>query len=76
MALALPLNSKTQLERVSKDKPSSLLRLAVGDEGKKFCRFDTRFANAADESKNVSADRVFSDKSGKKRSSLFRTFKG
>ncbi len=36
LALALPSNSKTWLERVSKDKPSSLLGLVVGDEGKKF----------------------------------------
>jgi hypothetical protein len=35
----LPL--KTQLERVSKGKPSSLLGLAVSDEEKKFYDVDT-----------------------------------
>jgi hypothetical protein len=35
-ALALSSNSKTSLERVSKDKCSSLLGLIVSDEGKKF----------------------------------------
>jgi hypothetical protein len=35
LALALPSNSKTWLERVSKDKPSSLLGLVISDEGKK-----------------------------------------
>jgi hypothetical protein len=33
-ALALLSNSKTQLERVSKGKPSSLLGLIVSDKGK------------------------------------------
>ncbi len=41
-ALALPSNSKTQVERVSKDKPSSLLGLVICDKGKKFYNFDTR----------------------------------
>ncbi len=36
LALALPTNSKTWLERVSKDKQSSLLGLIVSDKGKKF----------------------------------------
>jgi hypothetical protein len=36
MALALPSNSKAQLERVSKDKPSCLLGLVVSDKEKKF----------------------------------------
>jgi hypothetical protein len=36
LALALPSNSKTRLERVSKEKCSSLLGLALGNEGKKF----------------------------------------
>jgi hypothetical protein len=36
LALALPSNSKAQLERVSKDKPSCLLGLFVSDEEKKF----------------------------------------
>ncbi len=40
-ALALPSNSKTQLERVSKGKPSSLLGVIVSDEGKKFYNIDT-----------------------------------
>jgi hypothetical protein len=35
LALALPSNSKTLLERVSKGKPSSLLGLVVSDEEKK-----------------------------------------
>jgi hypothetical protein len=35
LALALPSNSKTLLERFSKDKPSSLLGLIVSDEFKK-----------------------------------------
>jgi hypothetical protein len=42
LALALPSNFKTRLERVSKDKPSSLLGLIVSDEGKKFYNIDTR----------------------------------
>jgi hypothetical protein len=42
LALALPTNSKTWLERVSKDKPSSLLGLVVSDKGKKFYNIDTR----------------------------------
>jgi len=41
LALALPLNSKTWLERVSKDKPSSLLGLVINDERKKFYNIDT-----------------------------------
>jgi hypothetical protein len=36
LALALPSNSKTRLERVSKVKHSSLLGLVVSDEGKMF----------------------------------------
>jgi hypothetical protein len=36
--LALPSNSKTQLERVSKGKLSSLLGLVVSDEGKSYLR--------------------------------------
>ncbi len=35
LALALPSNSKTWLERVSKDKHASLLGLVVSDKGKK-----------------------------------------
>jgi hypothetical protein len=42
LALALPSNSKTSLERVSKGKPSSLLGLTISDEGKKFYNIDTR----------------------------------
>jgi hypothetical protein len=42
LALALPSNSKTGLERVSKDKPNSLLGLPVNDEGKKFYNIDPR----------------------------------
>jgi hypothetical protein len=41
LALALPSNSKTWLERVSKGKPSRLLGLIISDEGKKFCNIDT-----------------------------------
>jgi hypothetical protein len=40
LALALPSNSKTQLERVYKDKRSSLLGLVFIDEGKKFYNID------------------------------------
>ncbi len=36
LTLALPSNYNTWLERVSKDKPSSLLGLVISDEGKKF----------------------------------------
>jgi hypothetical protein len=35
-ALALPSNSKTRLERVSKDKPSSYLGLIISDKEKSF----------------------------------------
>jgi hypothetical protein len=42
LALALPSNSKTQLERVTKSNPSSLLGLVISDEGKKFFNIDTR----------------------------------
>jgi hypothetical protein len=38
--LALPSNSKTQLESVIKGKPSSLLGLVISDEGKKFYNID------------------------------------
>ncbi len=41
VALALPSNSKTWLESVSKDKPSSSLGLIVSNEGKKFDEIDT-----------------------------------
>ncbi len=40
-ALALPSNSKTRLERVSKAKPSNLLGLIVSDKGKMFYNIDT-----------------------------------
>jgi len=39
--LALPSNSKTWLERVSKDKPSSLEGVVVGDDAKTFYTPDT-----------------------------------
>ncbi len=39
MALALPSNSKTQLEKVSKDKKSSLFDLIISNEGKSFITF-------------------------------------
>jgi hypothetical protein len=42
LALALPSNSKTRQERVSKDKRSSILGLIISDEGKKFYNIDTR----------------------------------
>jgi hypothetical protein len=42
LALALPSNSKTRLERVSKVKCSSLLGLVVSDKGKKVYTIDTR----------------------------------
>jgi hypothetical protein len=38
--LGLPSDSKTQLERVFKGKPSSLLGLVVSDEEKRFYNFD------------------------------------
>jgi hypothetical protein len=41
LALALPSISKTRLERVSKDEPSSLLGPVVSEEGKKFYNIDT-----------------------------------
>jgi hypothetical protein len=41
--LALPSNSKILLERVSTDKPSSLLDLIISDEGKKFYNIDHFF---------------------------------
>ncbi len=41
VAPALPTNFKAWLERVSKDKPSSLLGLIVSDEGKQFNNIDT-----------------------------------
>ncbi len=41
LALALPSNSKTRLERDSKVKPSNLLGLFMIDEGKKFYNIDT-----------------------------------
>jgi hypothetical protein len=40
-ALALSSNSKTWLERVAKDKPSSLFGLVVSDERKTFDNIDT-----------------------------------
>jgi hypothetical protein len=41
LALALPSNSKASLERVFKDKHSSLLGPIISDEGKKFYNIDT-----------------------------------
>jgi hypothetical protein len=41
LPLALPTNSKTQLERVSKGKPSSLLGLVISDKRKKFYNIGT-----------------------------------
>jgi hypothetical protein len=41
LAPALPSNSKTRLERVSKGKPSSLLDLVISDEEKRFYNIDT-----------------------------------
>ena len=40
--LALPSNSNTQLERVTKGKPSSLLGLVIRDKWKKFYNIDTK----------------------------------
>ncbi len=51
-AMALLSNSKTQLERVSKGKPSSLLGLIVSDEGRKFYKIDTVFLVMCDPSRN------------------------
>jgi hypothetical protein len=39
LTLAMPPNSKTRLERVTKGKPSSLLGLVIGNEGKSFITF-------------------------------------
>ncbi len=41
LALALPSNSTTCLERVSKDKRSSLLGLIISDEGNFFYNIET-----------------------------------
>jgi len=41
LAVALPSNSKTWLESISKDKLSILLGLILSDEGKKFYNIDT-----------------------------------
>ena len=41
LALALLSNSKTQLERVTKGKHSSLFGLVISKEEKKFCNIDT-----------------------------------
>jgi hypothetical protein len=41
LALALPSNSKTQLERVSLDKCFSLLGLVISDEEKELYDIDT-----------------------------------
>jgi hypothetical protein len=41
LALALPSNSTAWLERVSKDKQSSLLGLIISDEVKKFYKINT-----------------------------------
>jgi hypothetical protein len=41
-ALALSSNSKTQLERLTKGNPSSLLDLVISKEGEKFNKIDTR----------------------------------
>jgi hypothetical protein len=50
IGLAPPLysNSNTQLERVSKDKQSSLLGLIVSNEGKKFDEIETRGPEVVD----------------------------
>ncbi len=40
-ALALPSNSKTQLESIFNGKPFSLLGLVISDEEKKFYNIDT-----------------------------------
>ncbi len=42
LAQALPSNSKTWLERISKGKPSSLLGLIISDKGQKFYNIGTR----------------------------------
>ncbi len=42
LALALPSNSKTWLERVSKDKCSSIFGLFVSDEEKELYNIDFR----------------------------------
>jgi hypothetical protein len=44
-ALALPSNSKTLLESVSKDKCSSLSGVVISDKEKKFYNIDSRSQN-------------------------------
>ncbi len=61
LALALPSNSKTWLERVSKDKPSNLLGLDISDEGKKFYNVDNQVRMAADLLSAVKGHFKFSD---------------
>jgi hypothetical protein len=51
---ALPSNSKTLLERVSNGKPSSLLDLAVNNEGKKLFNNDTRSPLTKDQILSIS----------------------
>jgi hypothetical protein len=41
LALALPSNSETRLERVTKGTPSSLFGLVISDKEEKFYNFDT-----------------------------------
>ncbi len=55
LALVLPSNSKTWLERVSKDKLSSIFDLIISDEGKKFYNIDISLFSSvvSDEEKKV-----------------------
>ena len=79
LALALPSNSKTCLERVSMVKPSSLLDLIISDEGKKFYKTDTRTAAMAaidpENGENTSMTRRVSDGGGISNDVLIMTFR-
>jgi len=57
-ALALPSNSKTQLERFSKGKPSSSLGLVVSDEGEKFYKIDTWCSTTVSTTRLASSSRT------------------
>ncbi len=65
LALTLPSNSKTWLERVSKDKRSSLLGLVISDEGKKFYNIDTRTTRTSAQSRTPEASRRWSSCCGR-----------
>ncbi len=71
LALALPSNSKTWLERVSKDKCSNLLGLVISNEGKKFYNIDICFPKDSNELNRLDKNECYvagwgKDASGKK----------